>query len=61
MAKEFYRDLPAHKSWVGVIWRFVWDDEVGVRCRVKRRRREGNKKGVVGGGGGWWREEEVVS
>ncbi|KAI9789709.1 MAG: hypothetical protein M1816_005884 [Peltula sp. TS41687] len=37
LAKEFYRDLPRHESWVAVLWQFVWDREVGMRCRVKRR------------------------
>jgi sphingolipid delta-4 desaturase len=51
MAKEFYTDLPQHKSWVGVIWQFIWDAEVGLSCRVKRK--EGGRK--VGG----WTEREV--
>ncbi len=45
IAKEFYADLPQHKSWVGVIWQFIWDKEVGMTCRVKRK--EGGRK--VGG------------
>lgn len=52
MAKEFYADLPRHESWVGVIWNFVWDKEVGMHCRVKRK--EGGRK--VGGG---WTGEEI--
>ncbi|KAI9798327.1 MAG: hypothetical protein M1833_004899 [Piccolia ochrophora] len=36
MANEFYKDLPQHRSWVGVMWQFVWDAEVGLWCRVKR-------------------------
>lgn len=47
LAKEFYADLPRHESWVGVIWQFVWDKEVGMTCRVKRK--EGGRK--VGAGG----------
>ncbi|KAI0024182.1 sphingolipid delta4-desaturase [Xylariomycetidae sp. FL0641] len=37
IAKEFYQDLPHHRSWTYVIWRFILDDAVGLRCRVKRR------------------------
>lgn len=55
LAKEFYQDLPAHPSWVGVVWRFVWDRQVGIRCRVKRRSRRGEVGEVeikkIGGGG----------
>jgi sphingolipid delta-4 desaturase len=51
IAKEFYADLPQHKSWIGVIWQFVWDKEVGMTCRVKRK--EGGRK--VGG----WTQQEV--
>jgi sphingolipid delta-4 desaturase len=53
IAHEFYDDLPRHESWVGVIWRFILDDKVGMRCRVKRK--EGGRK--VGG----WTEAEVQS
>ncbi|OJD28804.1 dihydroceramide delta-desaturase [Diplodia corticola] len=61
IAREFYDPLPQHRSWVGVIWQFVWDKEVGMWCRVKRA--EGGRK--VGGGGQvkidseGWREEEL--
>ncbi|KAL8796080.1 MAG: hypothetical protein Q9182_007431 [Xanthomendoza sp. 2 TL-2023] len=41
-AKEFYADLLHHKSWVWVIWQFIWDKEVGLWCRVKRE--TGGKK-----------------
>ncbi|CZR59666.1 related to putative fatty acid desaturase (mld) [Phialocephala subalpina] len=51
LAKEFYADLPRHESWVGVIWQFVWDKEVGMTCRVKRK--EGGRK--VGS----WKTDEV--
>lgn len=54
MAKEFYVDLPQHKSWTYVLWQFVLDKEVGMWCRVKRA--EGGRK--VGGGGSW-REDEL--
>jgi len=51
VAREFYQDLPHHKSWVYVIWQFIWDKEVGLWCRVKRA--EGGRK--VGA----WRVEEL--
>ncbi|KAF2672782.1 sphingolipid delta4-desaturase [Microthyrium microscopicum] len=57
MAKEFYADLPHHKSWVYVIWQFILDDAVGLWCRVKRK--EGGR--LVGGSGGGWKEEELGS
>ncbi|KAI9054033.1 hypothetical protein LZ554_001206 [Drepanopeziza brunnea f. sp. 'monogermtubi'] len=53
IAKEFYADLPRHESWVGVIWQFVWDREVGMTCRVKRK--DGGRK--VGG----WTQQEMES
>jgi sphingolipid 4-desaturase/C4-monooxygenase len=37
IAKEFYADLPSHKSWTNAIWQFIWDGEVGLYCRVKRK------------------------
>jgi len=55
LAKEFYADLPSHKSWVGVIWQFIWDKEVGLWCRVKRR--EGGRR--VGGVNEKWKTEEL--
>lgn len=63
IAKEFYADLPHHKSWVWVIWQFIWDQEVGLWCRVKRK--EGGRK--VGGGergndsssSNSWRDDEL--
>ena len=51
LAREFYDELPSHGSWVGVLWQFVWDKEVGLWCRVKRK--EGGRK--VGG----WKTEEL--
>ncbi|KAF2471669.1 sphingolipid delta4-desaturase [Lindgomyces ingoldianus] len=53
IAHEFYDELPAHKSWVYVIWQFIWDKDVSLWCRVKRS--EGGRR--VGGGGGWNEEE----
>ncbi|KAI8633700.1 fatty acid desaturase-domain-containing protein [Xylariaceae sp. FL1651] len=37
IAREFYADLPHHTSWTYVIWRFIFDESVGIRCRVKRK------------------------
>jgi sphingolipid delta-4 desaturase len=62
IAKEFYADLPHHKSWTYALWRFIWDDEVGLQCRVKRK--EGGR--LVGGGTAKaktveaaWKESEI--
>ncbi|PQE30492.1 fatty acid desaturase protein [Rutstroemia sp. NJR-2017a WRK4] len=52
MAKEFYAELPQHKSWIYVIWQFVWDKEVGMTSRVKRK--DGGR--MVGGG---WTQQEI--
>lgn len=53
IAKEFYEDLPHHKSWVYVIWQFVCDKDVGLWCRVKRA--EGGRK--VGADS--WKSEDL--
>jgi sphingolipid 4-desaturase/C4-monooxygenase len=53
MAKEFYDEVPHHKSWIMVMWQFIWDKEVGLWCRVKRA--EGGR--LVGGN--TWKEEEL--
>lgn len=42
IANEFYKELPCHHSWVGVIWQFITDSDVGLWCRVKRK--EGGRK-----------------
>lgn len=60
MAKEFYDGLPHHRSWTYVLWRFIFDEQVGMRCRVKRK--QGGR--VVGGGTAVakvadWKEDEV--
>ena len=66
IANEFYRDLPQHRSWTYVIWRFIWDPQVGMTCRVKRK--DGGR--VVGGGNrasaeaapskaAAWKEDEI--
>lgn len=51
IASEFYNDLPFHKSWVGVMWQFVWDPNVSLWCRVKRK--DGGRKV------GTWKTEEL--
>ena len=48
IAKDFYRDTPRHESWVNIFWLFIWDERVGLWCRVKRVK--GGRK--VGGGAG---------
>jgi sphingolipid delta-4 desaturase len=53
IAHEFYAELPVHKSWVNVMWQFVWDKDISLWCRVKRQ--EGGRK--VGAGSGWNEEE----
>jgi sphingolipid delta-4 desaturase len=53
IAHEFYDELPVHKSWVYVMWQFVWDKDISLWCRIKRE--EGGRK--VGAGSGWNEEE----
>ncbi|KAK0635930.1 fatty acid desaturase-domain-containing protein [Bombardia bombarda] len=62
MAKEFYADLPRHRSWTHVIWQFIFDEEIGMRSRVKRK--QGGR--IVGGGSkvaaakvAEWKEDEI--
>ncbi|KAI0913859.1 fatty acid desaturase-domain-containing protein [Ustulina deusta] len=63
IAREFYADLPHHTSWTYVLWRFIFDESVGIRCRVKRK--EGGR--LVGQGvqkqkpTEGWREDELES
>lgn len=57
IAKEFYQDLPHHKSWIFVIWYFILDPQVGLWCRIKRK--EGGR--LVGGSTNAWKEEELGS
>lgn len=59
IANEFYNDLPCHHSWVGVLWQFIIDKEVGLWCRVKRK--EGGRKVGMDGGGGSHRQPLDVS
>jgi len=40
IAPEYYNDLPQCKSWVGVIFRYIFDDSISPFSRVKR---EGKK------------------
>ncbi|KAI0838610.1 sphingolipid delta4-desaturase [Hypoxylon sp. FL0890] len=54
IAHEFYDDLPYHRSWTYVIWRFIFDESVGIRCRVKRK--EG---GRLVGQKAAWKENEI--
>jgi sphingolipid delta-4 desaturase len=54
IAKPFYDELPRHESWTYVLWRFIWDENVGITCRVKRK--EGGR--VVGGAVNW-KESEI--
>jgi sphingolipid delta-4 desaturase len=57
IANDFYKDLPQHKSWVYVLWQFIWDKDISLWCRIKRE--QGGRK--VGGGAGGWNEEELGS
>ena len=36
MAPEYYNNLPQHKSWTGVLWRYVTDPKIGPFNRVLR-------------------------
>ena len=54
IAAEFYDELPRHESWILAIWRFIWDDNVGLSCRVKRE-----KGGRLVGAAVNWKESEV--
>ncbi|KAH8671038.1 fatty acid desaturase-like protein [Xylariales sp. PMI_506] len=59
LAREFYDPLPQHKSWTYVLWQFIFDENVGIRCRVKRK--EGGR--LVGVHGTKktedWKEDEI--
>ncbi|KAI2638924.1 sphingolipid delta4-desaturase [Hypomontagnella submonticulosa] len=60
IAHEFYDDLPHHRSWTYVIWRFIFDENVGIRCRVKRKeggRLVGQKGGKVAPQADWKQDE----
>lgn len=54
IAADFYDPLPRHESWVMAIWRFIFDENVGLKCRVKRE--EG---GRMVGGAASWKESEI--
>ncbi|KAK6950892.1 hypothetical protein Daesc_007420 [Daldinia eschscholtzii] len=53
IASEFYSELPHHRSWTYVLWRFIFDESVGIRCRVKRK--EGGR--LVGQRSDWKKNE----
>jgi sphingolipid delta-4 desaturase len=36
-ASEFYDNLPYHKSWPRVLWKFIFDSRIGAKNRVKRK------------------------
>lgn len=36
IAAEFYENLPQHKSWFDVLWRFLFDSDIGPYSRTKR-------------------------
>lgn len=36
MAPEYYDNLPCHTSWVGVMWRFIWDPTITPYARTVR-------------------------
>ncbi|KAJ4267612.1 sphingolipid delta-4 desaturase [Fusarium torreyae] len=56
IAHEFYDDLPRHESWCYAIWRFIFDENVGMSCRVKRK--QGGR--LVGGGAvADWKQNEI--
>ncbi|KAI1269993.1 fatty acid desaturase-domain-containing protein [Xylariaceae sp. FL1019] len=62
IAKECYDELPCHTSWTYVIWRFIFDESVGIRSRVKRK--EGGRlvgQTKSGKTSGEWREDELES
>ncbi|KAB8698138.1 hypothetical protein FH972_026387 [Carpinus fangiana] len=46
-AREYYEDLPCHRSWCGVMWYFITDPKVGLWNRVKREAGSGGR--LVGG------------
>lgn len=62
IAAEFYDDLPRHRSWTYAIWRFIWDDSIGMRCRVKRK--DGGRlvgQGLKVAAVADWKEDELQS
>jgi len=40
MCPEYYDNLPYHRSWPLVIWKFIFDPNVGTFNRVKRKKAE---------------------
>lgn len=45
IANEYYRELPDHKSWIMVTYRFIFETDVGLFSRVKRVSPKGEMKG----------------
>merc|ERR1719162_1211824 len=44
MCPEFYDNLPYHKSWVLVLWKFITDPNISTYSRVKRDKKEKKEK-----------------
>lgn len=65
IAKEFYEHLPQHRSWSYVLWQFIWDENVGIQCRVKRKEGgrlvgvSGKVKGAKNEKVEEWKEDEI--
>lgn len=45
IASEYYKDLPQHNSWTGVLYEFITDPAIGPYARMKRKAM-GYKNGV---------------
>eukprot|EP00112_Aurelia_sp_Birch-Aquarium-sp1_P001405 Seg115.5 transcript_id=Seg115.5/GoldUCD/mRNA.D3Y31 product="Sphingolipid delta" protein_id=Seg115.5/GoldUCD/D3Y31 len=51
IAPEYYNDLPSHKSWLKVLFDFIFDPAIGPYTRMKRKnmvRKHGHAKKVNG-------------
>jgi len=44
MCPEFYDNLPYHKSWILVLWKFITDPNISTYSRVKRDKKEKKEK-----------------
>jgi len=42
IAPEFY-DMPSYTSYLAVMWRYIWDPEIGPHSRIKRANKTGGK------------------
>ena len=51
LANEFYKDLPQHKSWCMVTYRFIFDTDIGLFSRVKRAPKGASLEDVQSAGG----------